>query len=94
MISDKREFFESPRKHKGCIRVSFDYLRRCNKNNNYNNSMIGSESTAIVIIIIVIIIIMYNVVTNISERHAVAQLVEALRYKPEGRGFNLDGDAL
>jgi hypothetical protein len=24
-----------------------------------------------------------------SERHAVAQLVEALRYKPEGRGFDL-----
>jgi hypothetical protein len=23
-------------------------------------------------------------------RHAVAQLVEALRYKPEGRGFDLE----
>ena len=36
---------------------------------------------------------MFTVLTNICKvmgtrpRHAVAQLVEALRYKPEGRGF-------
>jgi 2-keto-3-deoxy-L-rhamnonate aldolase RhmA len=27
-------------------------------------------------------------VTNITTAHAVAQLVEAMRYKPEGRGFD------
>ena len=27
-------------------------------------------------------------VTEVKEGHAVAQLVEALRYKPEGRGFD------
>jgi hypothetical protein len=26
-----------------------------------------------------------------NKGHAVAQLVEALRYKPEGRGFDSDG---
>jgi hypothetical protein len=28
---------------------------------------------------------------HLSLGHAVAQLVEALRYKPEGRGFDSDG---
>ena len=28
------------------------------------------------------------VTTDITQEHAVAQLVEALRYKPEGRGFD------
>jgi len=27
-------------------------------------------------------------ISNLCVRHAVAQLVEALRYKPEGRGFD------
>jgi len=31
--------------------------------------------------------IIYLTVVNLTE-HAVAQLAEALRYKPEGRGFN------
>ena len=26
--------------------------------------------------------------TEIEDRHAVAQLIEALRYEPEGRGFD------
>jgi hypothetical protein len=31
----------------------------------------------------------YTFLTDLG--HAVAQLVEALRYKPEGRGFDSDG---
>jgi hypothetical protein len=30
----------------------------------------------------------YNDITLLDREHAVAQLVEALRYKPEGRGFD------
>ena len=40
------------------------------------------------IIIIIIIIVVVVVVVVVVARHAVAQLVEALRYKPEGCGFD------
>jgi len=33
-------------------------------------------------------IIYFNIVHNVCRGHAVAQLVEALRYKSEGRGFD------
>jgi hypothetical protein len=38
-----------------------------------------------------IITLIIIVITIFIRRHAVAQLVEALRYKPEGRGFDSRG---
>ena len=38
--------------------------------------------------VLILCVLPYNRVQNNNIGHAVAQLVEALRYKPEGRGFD------
>jgi hypothetical protein len=50
------------------------------------NPTMGCSACGIIIIILVIIIIIIIIITNPG--NAVAQLVEALRYKPEGCEFD------
>ena len=51
-----------------------------------NENIKSTKITLHVIIIIIIIIIIICCTVHVG--HAVAHLVEALRYKPEGRGFD------